>query len=165
MLSHQVTFSSIFDGKLNKKNKKGDRNMTGKSDFNMQLNLFIWVRSPYSGCLVTWFCYQLIEKEGNRTAIDPWPHPYNMFSNTHKRYQVVHKWAHDMCPFLVLVHSLHFSIFLQNTHKRHPIAHTKVKYAVSAYFTFVWVMRCLSWGHNLISIQDMSLPCYVWYHV
>ena len=29
----------------------------------------IWVRSRNWGCLVTWFCYQLI-------AAVPWPHPY-----------------------------------------------------------------------------------------
>ena len=28
----------------------------------------IWVRSCYCGCLVTWFCYQLIAKPGNKTA-------------------------------------------------------------------------------------------------
>ena len=39
-----------------------------------QLNLcwlivnWIWVRSRNCGCLVTWFCYQLIAKPGNKTA-------------------------------------------------------------------------------------------------
>ena len=28
----------------------------------------IWVRSRNSGCLVTWFCYQLIAKPGNKAA-------------------------------------------------------------------------------------------------
>ena len=28
----------------------------------------IWVRSRNCGCLVTWFCYQLIAKPGNKTA-------------------------------------------------------------------------------------------------
>ena len=28
----------------------------------------IWVRSRNCGCLVTWFCYQLIAKPGNNTA-------------------------------------------------------------------------------------------------
>ena len=36
----------------------------------------IWVRSQNCGCLVTWFCYQLIVKPGNKTATVPWPHPY-----------------------------------------------------------------------------------------
>ena len=37
----------------------------------------IWVRSRNCGCLVTWFCYQLIAKPGNKTAAVPWPDPYS----------------------------------------------------------------------------------------
>ena len=33
----------------------------------------IWVRSWNCGCLVTWFCYQLIAKPGNKAATVPWP--------------------------------------------------------------------------------------------
>ena len=36
----------------------------------------ISVRSQNYGCLVTWFCYQLIAKPGNKTATVPWPHRY-----------------------------------------------------------------------------------------
>ena len=36
----------------------------------------IWVRSRNCGCLVTWFCYQLIAKPGNKTAAVLWPDPY-----------------------------------------------------------------------------------------
>ena len=35
----------------------------------------IWVRSPNCVCLVTWFCYQLIAKPGNKTAAVSWPDP------------------------------------------------------------------------------------------
>ena len=38
----------------------------------------IWVRSRNSGCLVTWFCYQLIAKPGNKTAAFSWPDPYSI---------------------------------------------------------------------------------------
>ena len=38
--------------------------------------LCIWVRSRNCGCLVTWFCYQLISKQGNKTAAVSWPDPY-----------------------------------------------------------------------------------------
>ena len=34
-----------------------------------------WVRSRNCGCLVTWFCYQLIAKLGNNTATVSWPDP------------------------------------------------------------------------------------------
>ena len=36
----------------------------------------IWVRSRNCGCLVTWFCYELITKPGNKTATVSWPDPY-----------------------------------------------------------------------------------------
>ena len=39
----------------------------------------IWVRSRDCGCLVTWFCYQLIAKPDNKTAAVPWPdRPYSI---------------------------------------------------------------------------------------
>ena len=34
-----------------------------------------WVRSRNCGCLITWFCYQLIAKPGNKTAAVSWPDP------------------------------------------------------------------------------------------
>ena len=37
----------------------------------------IWARSRNCGCLVTWFCYQLIAKSGNKTAAVSWPDPYS----------------------------------------------------------------------------------------
>ena len=43
------------------------------------LIMFIWVRSWNCGCLVTWFCYQLIAKSGNKTAAVSWPDPYANF--------------------------------------------------------------------------------------
>ena len=39
----------------------------------------IWVRSRRCGCLVTWFCYQMLAKPGNKTAAPSWPDPYNIY--------------------------------------------------------------------------------------
>ena len=41
--------------------------------------IYLWVRSRKWGCLVTWFCYQLIAKPGtsNKTATVLLPDPYN----------------------------------------------------------------------------------------
>ena len=36
----------------------------------------LWVSSRRCGCVVTWFCYQLIAKPGNKTAVPSWPNPY-----------------------------------------------------------------------------------------
>ena len=43
----------------------------------------IWVRSRNCGCLVTWFCYQLIAKPGNKTAPVAWPDPYYENADVH----------------------------------------------------------------------------------
>ena len=40
-----------------------------------KITMLFGVRSWNSGCLVTWFCYQLIAKPGNKTATVPWPDP------------------------------------------------------------------------------------------
>ena len=37
----------------------------------------IWVRSRRCDCLVTWLCYHLIAKPGNKTATSLWPDPYH----------------------------------------------------------------------------------------
>ena len=37
---------------------------------------YIWVRSGNCGCLVTWFCYQLIAKPCNKTDAVSWPEPF-----------------------------------------------------------------------------------------
>ena len=35
-----------------------------------------YIRSRRWGCLVTWFCYQMIAKPGNKTAAPSWPDSY-----------------------------------------------------------------------------------------
>ena len=44
--------------------------------FFLPNNLFIWVRSRNVAVLLTWFCYQLIAKPGDKTAAVTWPDPY-----------------------------------------------------------------------------------------
>ena len=50
-------------------------NMESYADIIL-INTNIWVRSQNCGCPVTWFCYQLIAKPGNKTATVSWPNPY-----------------------------------------------------------------------------------------
>ena len=38
--------------------------------------MIIWVKSWRRGCLITWFCCQLIAKPGNNTASLPWQDPH-----------------------------------------------------------------------------------------
>ena len=61
---------------------------------------YIWVRWQNCGCLVTWFCYQLIAKPGNRTATVSWPDPYMKFSLVWEFNKVKYK------PSFVKVRSL-----------------------------------------------------------
>ena len=44
---------------------------------------WIWVRWQNCGCLVTWFCYQLIAKLVNKTAAVPSPDPYKVHSRNY----------------------------------------------------------------------------------
>ena len=57
--------------------------------FDLRLNkrLSKWVRSRNCGCLVTWFCYQLIVKPGNKTAAVSWPDPNNREAGDLRRHR------------------------------------------------------------------------------
>ena len=46
----------------------------------------LWVRSRNCGCLVTWFCYQVIAKPGNKTVAHSWPDPYQHWSATQEAW-------------------------------------------------------------------------------
>ena len=52
-----------------------------RARYGMSFSINIWVRSRNCGCLVTWFCYLLIAKPGNKTDTVPWPDPYDLCSN------------------------------------------------------------------------------------
>ena len=57
---------------------------------------YIWVRSRNCGRLVTWFCYQLIAKPGNKTAAVSWPDPYRTTINFRRcKYMLVGSAAAD----------------------------------------------------------------------
>ena len=42
------------------------------------------------GCLVTWFCYQMIAKPDNKTAAPSWPEPYIFFEVTQWWREVIY---------------------------------------------------------------------------
>ena len=74
----------------------------------------IWVRSWNCGCLVTWFCYQLIAKPGNKTATVSWPDPY-----THYRFQTSNKSSLVKCNTAVTPLQPHCSLALSQCY--HPL--------------------------------------------
>ena len=49
----------------------------------------IWVRSRRCDCLVTWFCYHLIAKTGNKTVAPSWPDPYALTFIVHAEFGCV----------------------------------------------------------------------------
>ena len=63
----------------------------------------MWVRPWRCGCLVTWFCYQLIAKPGKKTATPAWAKPYaseaqqNIIS-TCSGSPAVHCWSSQYPP-------------------------------------------------------------------
>ena len=65
------------------------------------MNSILWVRSRNCGCLVTWFCYQLIAKQGNKAATVSWPDPYACVSFTQVIISVADIplliWQQDIC--------------------------------------------------------------------
>ena len=64
--------------------------------------LWIWVRSQNCGCLVTWFCYQLIAKPGNKTAAVLRSDPYDLFTRLDILCISVLDKVRRYCQFLTL---------------------------------------------------------------
>ena len=61
----------------------------------------IWVRSWNCGCLVTWFCYQLIAKPGNKTAAVSCPDPFTVRSSIILNITISQSaWVCRMCFYL-----------------------------------------------------------------
>ena len=65
----------------------------------------IWVRSQRCSCLVTWLCYQMIAKPGNKTAAPLWPDPYVIEHNLVFR-KLFKRWTHKRHPYLALTGKL-----------------------------------------------------------
>ena len=69
------------------------------------------VRSRNCDCLVTWFCYELIAKPGNKTEAVPWPDPISyldiewalvlvFFTEDNSRYWISSKKSEGLAPFI-----------------------------------------------------------------
>ena len=71
------------------------------------VNHSIWVRSRRCGCLVTWCCYQLIAKPGNKTATHSWPDP-----STHT---LAHNGATPSADTLLITNFIHDFYIHRNT--------------------------------------------------
>ena len=56
----------------------------------------IWVGSRKCCCLVTWFCYQLIAKPGNKTALPSWLDPYPFGTHLELKSHEI-SFVHNIC--------------------------------------------------------------------
>ena len=75
----------------------------------------IWVGSRRCSCLVTWFCYQLIAKPGNKTATPPWPNPY-MKTIVYERYDKEKQWQQSLVHCLTDMINPAFPWYIWNQH-------------------------------------------------
>ena len=82
------------------------------SDF-IETTESIWVSSRNCGCLVTWFCYQLIAKPGYKTVTVSWTDPKNLKIRQHKTHCKICPltWAVDL---VILFWVYQFVIFLMS---------------------------------------------------
>ena len=90
------------------------------------LRNFIWVRSRRCGCLVTWFCYHLIAKPGNKTAAPSWTDPYyiRLFTSIYHLHKLIklehieHLHSEDNPPpcHLMITHTID-SYWIQSQNK------------------------------------------------
>ena len=75
------------------------------------LVLYIWVGSRNCGCLVAWFCYQLMARPGSKTVAVPWPDSYVFIVYMTQRLSVCNIYGNTN-DALILVTSywhIHFS--------------------------------------------------------
>ena len=64
--------------------------------------VYTWVRSRNCGCLVTWFCYQLIAKPGNKTATVSWPDPHILSSCCDTTDWFILTWFYSISLYFIL---------------------------------------------------------------
>ena len=71
------------------------------------LVLCMWVGSRNCGCLVAWFCYQLMVKPGSRTVAIPWPDPYVFTLYMTHRLSVYILYGHTNGALILVTSYLH----------------------------------------------------------
>ena len=133
------------------------------------LTHWIWVRSWKFGCLVTWFCYHLIEKPGNKTAAVSWPDPYHCFEvvwcckgmsrngtvHIPAKYPIVYKRIFNHNDSKIITTTI--------TNNNISHSHNKNNDNTVVYLQFLWPLSVWPfWGYSdkwhTISIRTYFLP-------
>ena len=115
--------------------------------------LTIWVRSRRCGCLVTWFCHQMIAKPGNKTAAHSWPDQYICGK---------HQWS----IFLIRALGRHFLLRVQGPHHLNfqgPLPNMKgpsieIHHQFSNFGGSIWLSGKISQGPHWIFKGPGPLP-------
>ena len=116
-----------------------------------------WVRSQNCGCLVTWFCYQLIAKPGNKAAAVPCPGPYH-FSRQYCTTIYLAQLIHHLLPYSHIgghncLHWCHHSYNMQCQHK--DIQKTRLS-AVESFYIMVHYNMILHTVGN--KVKQSTIP-------
>ena len=113
-------------------------------DVHLCIMVYIWIRSRNCGRPVTWPCYQLIARPGNKTATVTWPDPYSDFKCNSKRWFLINE------PSWNAMLSQQRVIFSVPYLKRMVYKFTK---PVKTLITVVSRERCVVWNHNRMFVQ------------
>ena len=108
---------------------------------NVLKMICIWVRSQNWGCLVTWFCYQLIPKPVNKTATVSWPDPFiisiNCAASVSGTWKKIDKEWYKIQP------PIHVSDNLEHTELNLRVVITVVRTVYHAKHMSDWVVNSL----------------------
>ena len=75
---------------------------------NTENKFTIWVRSWRCRCFVTWFCYHLIAKPGNKTTTLSWPNPC-----VHEHILSIISWKLFLVPWLISLGTMFFTSYIK----------------------------------------------------
>ena len=104
-----------------------------------------WVRSRNCVWLVTWFCYQLIAKPGNKTDTVSWPDPDVV--STHKCGWVTQN-ENQTIMLLIFTFSLRYSLW----HQKVPQLHL---WNITVQCTWRYLMDEINWIHINVWGKDI----------
>ena len=128
------------------------------------------------GCLVTWFCYQLMAKPGNKTAAVLWPDPYIYIYIWHwtvsdRWFDFSQKYCEDIV-FAIYIHIFHNRTFLAMLHPEietisqgwHILTYTKgiTNHIMVHYSTLNGVLRVIG-PRRLTSGSHIAIFFCLWH--
>ena len=126
----------------------------------MHCGLITWNLSWNCGCLVIWFCYQLIAKPDNKTAAVPWPDPYCFTYRKHIQIRcgsLVSSTVVSIFQFVGLV-VFHFSWYKASDYPVIPCRYPLSWHAAASWhwliglgdITCLWTQCSVSWGVSFV---------------